>query len=652
MKLNYLSLILLFFIASTGFSQKGNDVLLSIDEQPVYSSEFKSVFNKNLDLVIDESQKSVEGYLDLFIDYKLKVAEAYTQGLDKDKTYIKEIGKYEDQLSKNYIYDKRVTSELVDEAYQRGLYEINADHILILAPFNANPQDSLIAYNKISSIREKAMNGEDFETLAKEYSEEPSAKDTGGKLGYFSVFGMVYSFESAAYNTKVGEISEIVRTIYGYHLIKVNDKREKKPKLDVSHIFIFSNEKAKVENPKERINELYAMIMQGESLESVAKQFSEDRSTALKGGQIKVFGTGDLRAPIFEDAAYSIAKEGEILAPIESSFGWHIIRLNKIIKPLTFEEIKPDLESKVNGGSRAKVVIQAVNNKIKTKYGYQEGESYLPYFNEFVTDSVLSKKWVYSTVPENDNSILFTIGDRAIKYDDFANFISNQQKLSKRYKDKKELLNDFYNQFKNESIEDYFKFKLEEENEEYALTINEYRNGLLIFEVMNKNIWTAAKTDSIGFQNYYETTKENYKWKKRVDVDIVSATKESIANEAKKLLQEGIEIDAIKEQLNTEGNINVIITSGIFEIDKRELPENFEVKMGVSELYDVESSKVIVNVKNILMPSVKELIEVKGLVMSNYQTVVEKKWMQELHEKYQVVVNKKVLKKIKKELDK
>jgi len=652
MKLNYLSLLLLFFIVSSGFSQKRKDVLLTIDEQPVYASEFKTVFKKNLDLVIDESQKSVDGYLDLFIDYKLKVAEAYAQGLDKDKSYIKEITKYEDQLSKNYIYDKRVTSELVDEAYERGLEEINANHILILLPFNAKPSDSLIAYNKISSIREKAINGEDFEALTEEYSEEPSAKKTGGKLGYFSVFDMVYDFETAAYNTKVGKISEIVRTEFGYHIIMINDKRKKPHKLNVSHIMIFSNEKAIIENPEERINELYALLMQGESFESIAKQFSEDKSSAIKGGEIKTFGLGNLRAPIFETAAYSIAEEGDILAPIESSFGWHIIRLNKKIMPLSFEESKSELESKVNAGSRAKVVTQAVNNKIKAKYGYQDGESYLPYFGEYVTDSVLVKKWSYIPVPENKNKVLFTIGDLAVKYDDFGEYISIKQKKAKGHKNKEELLNDFYIQFKNESIENYFKFKLEGENEEYASIIGEYRNGLLIFDVMNKNIWAAAKTDSIGFQDYYEATKNNYKWEQRVDVDIVSATKESVANDAKKLLQEGMTIDDIKGQLNTDETINVIITSGIFEVDKRELPENFEVKKGVSELYDVENSKVVVNVKKVLEPTIKELDEVKGLVMSNFQTDVEKKWMQELHGKYQVVVNKKTLKKVKKELDK
>ncbi len=652
MNTKYLSLLLLFIIVSTGFSQKNKDVLLTINKQPVYASEFKTVFNKNLDLVIDESQKSVEGYLDLFIDYKLKVAEAYEQELDKENKFIKEFSKYEDQLSKNYIYDNRVTSELVAEAYERGLEEINADHILIMIPLNASPQDSLVAYNKIVSIRKKVINGEDFETLAKENSEEPGAKEKAGQLGYFSVFGMLYDFETAAYNTEVGEISEIVRTEYGYHIIKINDRRKKMHQLNVSHIMIFSNKNAKVENPEERINELYAMVMQGEPFESIAKQFSEDRATAVKGGEIKTFGLGNLRAPIFEKAAYSVEEEGDILNPIESSFGWHIIRLNKKIFPLSFEELKSDLEKKVNGGARAKVVIQAVNNKIKTKYGYQEGQSYLPYFNEYVTDSVLVRKWEFIPIPENQDKILFTIGDKDLKYNDFGKYISIKQKKSKLYKDKERLFTDYYSEFSNESIENYFKFKLEGDNEEYASTIREYRNGLLIFDVMSKNIWAAAKNDSTGFQKFYEENKSNYIWKKRVDVDIVSATKESIANEAKKLLQEGKNIDEIKEQLNTDGKINVIITSGVFEIDKRELPENFEAKKGVSELYDVENSKVVVNVKEVLESTVKELEDVKGLVMSDYQSYVEKEWMNELHDKYEVVINKKTLKKVTKELDK
>ena len=653
MKMNIRNLLLLLLLATyfTGISQKKNDVLLTIDEEPVYSLEFKQVFNKNLDLVIEESQKNVDGYLGLFIDYKLKITEAYKQNLDKNETYIKEFEKYEDQLSKKYIFDKRIASQLLDEAYERGKEELNADHILVLVNFNALPKDTLIAYNKIKIAYDKAVSGEDFETLVVNYSEEPGAKNTKGKLGYFTVFGMLYPFETAAYNTEVGGISKITRTAFGYHVIKINDRRLKKPKINVSHIMIFSNKDKKEENSEERINELYAMIMQGESFENVAKQFSEDKSTGKVGGQIKTFGPGDLRAPEFEKAAYSIKNEGEILAPIKSSFGWHIIRLNEKFTIPSFEEQKPDIEKKINTGARANFVTQTISNKIIAKYGYKEGQNYSPYFNTYLTDSIYKKKWVYTPIPSEDNKVFFTIGTKEIMYSDFAKYIRDHQRLGKKYSDKDRLLLDMYGVFKNEALKNYYKERLELENEEYAIIINEYRNGLLVYDVMKNNIWEAAKSDSIGLKKYYTATKDNYMWKERVDVDIISSTNNESAKKAQELLNEGMEIMKIKELLNTEGKVNVIITSGIYEIDQNELPEGLKIKTGVSEIYKRDSSSVVVNVKEVIEPSVKEFINVRGIVLSNYQSEIEKRWMKSLRDKYKVEINKKSLKKIKKELD-
>ena len=649
--MNKINLLLLLLLVTyfTGISQKKNNILLTIDTEPVYSSEFKHVFNKNLDLVIEESQKNVDGYLDLFIDYKLKIAEAYAQNLDKNELYIKEFGKYEDQLSKKYIIDKRIASQLIDEAYERGKEEINADHILVLVNFNDPPKDTLIAYNKIKIAYDKAVSGEDFETLVVNYSEEPGAKKSKGKLGYFTVFQMLYPFETAAYNTKVGGISKITRTSFGYHIIKINDRRVKKPKINVSHIMVFSNKDKKVENPEERINELYAMIMQGESFENVAKQFSEDKSTGKIGGQIKTFGPGDLRAPQFEKAAYSIKNDGDILAPIKSSFGWHIIRLNEKFTLPSFEEQKPGIEKNINSGARANFLLHAINDKITSKYGYEEGLSYSPYFNTYLTDSIFKRNWEYTPVAYNET--LFTIGDKKVKYDEFAIYIRDRQLLLKRYSDKNALLLDMYNNFKNETIKNYYKERLEIENEDYAMIINEYRNGLLVYDVMKNNIWQVAKKDSIGLKQYYAATKGNYMWKERVDIDIISSTNEISAKKAQELLNEGMEMTKIKELLNIDGKVNVIITSGIYEVDQNELPEGIEIKEGVSEIYKRDNSSVVVNVKEVIPPSIKEFVNVRGIVLSNYQSEIENRWIKSLRDKYKVEINKKSLKRIKKELD-
>ena len=541
--MNTRNLLLLFLFIGyfNGNAQNKKNVLLTINSNPVYSSDFTKVFNKNLDLVVEESQKNVAGYLDLFIDYKLKITEAYAQELDKNQQYIKEFKKYEDQLAKKYIYDKRVVSKLVEEAYDRSLEEINAEHILVLSNLNDSPNDTLKAYNKIKEAHVKALKGENFTSLVIEYSEEPGAKKSKGKLGYFTAFQMVYPFENTAYNTNVGEISQITRTSFGYHIIKINDRRKKKPKINVSHIMIFSNKDKKAEDPEERINELYAMIMQGEPFEKIAKQFSEDKNTGVKGGQLKTFGPGDLKAPKFENAAYSIKNEGEIIAPIQSAFGWHIIRLNEKFSIPSFEEQKDDIEKKVKGGARALVVTQAINNKIIKKYGFKEGESYISYFNNFVNDSILSRKWTYSSIPLTENQILFIIGDHDVTYTDFAEYLRDNQKTIKKYINKESLLIDMYVKFKNETLKNYFKERLEVENTEYATIINDYRNGLLVYDVMNKNIWQIAKTDSTGLKDYYETKKNNYKWKKRLDVDIYSSSDEITTKQVQTLLMRGKE---------------------------------------------------------------------------------------------------------------
>lgn len=651
--MNTRNLLLLFLFIGyfIGNAQNKKNVLLTINSNPVYSSDFTKVFNKNLDLVVEESQKNVAGYLDLFIDYKLKITEAYAQELDKNQQYIKEFKKYEDQLAKKYIYDKRVVSKLVEEAYDRSLEEINAEHILVLSNLNDSPNDTLKAYNKIKEAHVKALKGENFTSLVIEYSEEPGAKKSKGKLGYFTAFQMVYPFENTAYNTKVGEISQITRTSFGYHIIKINDRRKKKPKINVSHIMIFSNKDKKAEDPEERINELYAMIMQGEPFEKIAKQFSEDKNTGVKGGQLKTFGPGDLKAPKFENAAYSIKNEGEIIAPIQSAFGWHIIRLNEKFSIPSFEEQKDDIEKKVKGGARALVVTQAINKKIIKKYGFKEGESYISYFNNFVNDSILSRKWTYSSIPLTENQILFTIGDHDVTYTDYAEYLRDNQKTIKKYINKESLLIDMYVKFKNETLKNYFKERLEVENTEYATIINDYRNGLLVYDVMNKNIWQIAKTDSTGLKDYYEKTKNNYKWKKRLDVDIYSSSDEITTKQVQTLLMRGEESATIKKQINSDGKINVITVSDVFEIDQSELPEDLIPEKGVSDIKLNDGFYVVVNIKEVIEPTLKEFDEVRGTVISDFQTEIEKKWMQSLRDKYEVKINNKSLKKLKKKLD-
>lgn len=646
---NFIVSILLLFVFSFSYAQNKKEILLTINEIPVYSSEFRRVFNKNLDLVKDDSQKSIDGYLDLFIDYKLKVAEAYAQNLDAEVSYTSEFNRYRDQLSRNYIFEDKVTNELTLEAYERGMDEISANHILVLVDYEAKPEDTLKAYNKIKSVYEMAKAGEDFETLAKKYSEEPKAKETAGKLGYFSVFSMVYPFETMAYNTKVGEVSEIVRTQFGYHIIKVNDRRNRLEQLTVSHIMISDNGEDRTFNPEERINELSALLEQGASFESLAKQYSDDKNSAKNGGKLQKFRKGDLRAIEFETAAYDLEKPGDISKPIKTRFGWHIIRLEERHTVASYEEEKESLTQKVKSGERSKIVNTALSNKIKEKYNYKKVTDHTAFFDTYVSDDVLKRRWEYDTIPASQDKVLFTIGDKELYFNDFARFIKGRQNSGSTYKQKKNMLASFYDEFETAELRTFFKENLEFENEEYAATINEYRSGLLIFDVMDKNIWKKSKNDSVGLQEFYNKNKTNYLWNDRVNATIYSSTANSTAEEILNLLQLNTTSEEIKKQLNTKDKINVIISEGIFEKGKRELPQDFDVVEGISRIYSKNNEFVVVNVDEIIPAGVKELSEVRGRVMSDYQNHLEKEWIEGLRQKYKVKINKRSLKKLKKE---
>jgi peptidyl-prolyl cis-trans isomerase SurA len=649
MKKNLILSVVIILFSISSYAQKGKDVLMTINNEPIYAKEFKRVYKKNLELVQEESQKSVDGYLDLFIDYKLKVAEAYAQNLNENSDYIKDFGKYEEQLSRNYIFDNNITEDIIKEAYERSLEEIEASHILIKTNWDSFPQDTLVAYNKIKNIRNRAIAGEDFNQLAKKTSEEPGSNDREGRLGYFSAFDMVYPFESEAYNTPVGEVSNIIRTQFGYHIIKVTDRRKKAPPIVTSHIMVSTIKDTSVTNAKNRINEIYGLLQQGESFEDLAKQYSDDKATGINGGKMRPFSKGQLKALPFEEVAYSLKNPGDISKPIQTRFGWHIIRLEEKKEIPTYEDQLNELEKTIKGSDRLKSITSAVNNKIKKKYGF-ESYDYQPFFMKFVSDSILKKKWKFTPLSEKENKPIFKIGDRTYTFNEFATYLSERQPKLKSFKYKGALLDAVYDEFETNTLKEYFKENLEKENDEYAGIVQEYRDGLLIFEVMAENVWNKAKSDTIGQKAFYEKNIKKYQTQRQVNGAIFTSGQEDVINQVSDLLKQGVAPNTIKEQINTEGNTNVLVTLGFFDIDGTELPENFELKEGVSEIYKGDTTFTIVKTSFIAPPRVKGFNEVKGRVISDFQNELEKEWMKSLKEKYTVKVNEKTLKKLKKEL--
>jgi peptidyl-prolyl cis-trans isomerase SurA len=490
-----LAVLLVLCVTSVVFSQKKDKTLLTIDDEKISVSEFKRVYEKNLDAIDNEEAKDVQKNLDLFINYKLKVKEAYSINLDTLPSYVKEMEGYKNQLSAPYLQDTVYINKLVADAYFRTKNEIKAKHILIRTPKIPAPKDTLAAYQKIVEIRNRILNGESFEKVAEETSEDPSARDdkksgrkgNQGNLGYFSAFKMVYPFEDAAYSTKVGEVSKPFRTSFGYHILKVDSLRASKGEVEVAHILLTSDTK----NAKQLIDSLYGRLQKDEQFKALARKYSNDTGSKSKGGKLRKFGSGAM-VKSFEDVAFSLEKEGDYSKPFQTRFGWHIVQLIKKHPVQPFADLEMELKSRVKSGERAQLSEKAVINKLKKQYTISENN---------VAKEIFNHAKIRTIAVDSLQQIILTINDKEIKQEAFITYIKNR---------KNKPVFDLFTDFKDQEILAYYKENLEKTEPEFAYTLQEYKDGLLLFELMQRKIWDKSSKDTLGLKNYYTTNLKNY----------------------------------------------------------------------------------------------------------------------------------------------
>jgi len=655
MKLKQLFFGMLLSVNFAAMAQNAADkeVLFTIDDKPYYTDEFTRVYKKNIDLVKDESQKDLNQYLDLFVGYKLKISKANKLGLQNGQAYQSELSSYRTNLSKNYITDSKVTKELVDEAYGRYLKEIKASHILFLVGENASPADTLKAYKKAQEVRTKALNGEKFSDLAVTYSEDPSAKENKGELGYFSAFRMVYPFESAAYNTKKGDVSKITRTRFGYHIIKVEDIRDNRGELTVAHIMILKPQSATpedTEKAKSTIQDIYKKLKQGENFESLAQQFSQDKSSASKGGVLNQFGAGQLSSEEFEEAAFALKNVNDYSAPVESNFGWHIIKLveKHPVKPL--EEIQSDLENKISRDERSRLITNSVNDKLRKKYSVKRNDKLYASVSKIVTDKIYTNEWALPEDKKPYEGTLVTInGKKTLSGMDFLSFMYTQQRGENLVKPLKKLVDTKYQEFADLELNKYYNENLEAEFPEFAAVMEEYRDGLLLFDLMEKEIWEKAKSDTVGLQAFYEAHKNNYKWENRVDAQVFSSTKQDVAKQAQKYLKKGKSVEYIKEKLNSKDAVHIMSNEGIFDENSDKLPKG-KKENGISDVIKEGDYYYVMKINKRLETAPKTLEEAKGKVINDYQQYLEQKWVSDLKQEFKININQPVFEKVKKQI--
>jgi len=657
MKFKKVLLGLCLFVSAISFSQEvKKEVLFTVDGTPYYTDEFVRVYKKNLDLVKDDSQKDLDNYLNLFIGYKLKVNKANKLGLQNNKKYQSELKSYRAQLAKNYLTDTKVTKELTDEAYARAQKEIKASHILITVDENALPADTLKAYNKAVDIRKKAIAGEDFGKLAQQYSMDPSAKENMGDLGYFSVFRMVYPFESGAYNTPVGQVSKIIRSRFGYHIIKVIDIRDNRGEVTAAHIMIM---KPKKDNPEEAakakstIEDIYKKLKQGEDFAALAKQFSQDKSTAAAGGKLNTFSSGELSSTVFEDQAFALKNPGDISAPFESQYGWHIIKLieKRKIKPL--DEIKTEFENRIRKDERSKLIEHSLTEKLKKKFSVKKDAAVYAKVLKALNDKIYAQSWeLPANIATYTQTVLTINNDKRYSAKEFLSYVNMEQKAGLIIKPLAKQAEVLFEEFTTAKLNAYYNDNLETEFPEFGMVVNEYRDGLLLFDLMEKEIWEKAKNDTIGLEGYYKANINKYQWKDRVDAEVYSSTKEDIIKKAKKYLKKGKDAAYIKSELNKGGKIEVLEKTGVFEKDSDGLPKLTEWKTGVSDVVKEGEYYYVIKTNKVLPAGAKTLEESKGRVINDYQQQLEGNWIGDLEKEFTVKVNKDVFEGVKKELGK
>jgi len=632
------------------YGQQKDPVLLMINNSPVYTSEFKRVYLKNIDLVKDESQKDIDEYLELFINYKLKLEEAKEQGLDKKDSYVKELEGYKKQLSSGYLTDTKASDALVKEAYDRLQERVNASHILVQVQSSASPKDTLVAYQKITEARNKIVNGADFKEIAVEYSQDPSVKKNGGDLGWFSAFRMVYPFEQAAFTTKVGGVSEPFKTRFGYHIVKVNDKQKALGEVTVAHIMVAFNKERTDAEAEERIKEISSQLKQKASFESLAKQYSDDRNTAVNEGKINRFGQGALNSENFEKVAFALQSPGEISEPVKTKYGWHIIKLLEKHPPKTFEELKGELTQKIKKDSRSQLITKSFINSLKEKYALKRNEEAITYFKKIVPATIFKEKW---EIPSNDplmEKTMFSIDDQSYLYKDFAKFIEERGAGKSRISDVSVYVDMMYDEYESAQLLQYYEEHLEEDNQDFANVISEYRDGLLLFDLMESKIWNAAKTDSVGLKKFYESRKEIYLQEETYKVIKASASNQGLIEKVKVLFEKGKSIEEIKKEVNTSDTDKVLFSQEEIIKGENATANDFSGEKGQIVSVNENDYITLIKVEEIIPSRIKTFEETKGKVINDFQEDLEKKWLSELRKKYSVELNKKTLKKIKKDL--
>ena len=623
-----------------GAQLNAQEVLFTVGNQSITTEEFKAVYEKNKGVGAALDPKTPEQYLELYVNFKLKIAEAYAQQRDTATGFKNEFGGYRAQLAKPYLSDQGAEEELIKQAFSRMQEEVRAAHIMIALEANALPSDTLKAYKQLVELRKSILSGKTkFENAARETSADTWSAKNGGDLGFFTVFNMVYPFESAAYELEVGELSMPVRSQYGYHLVKLLERRSASGIVRVRHIFFASNGKSSLQEQQraERsANEIYSRLEGGEDFISLL-EFSEDRKTKDAMGELPEFGINNMM-PAFEAAAFALEAPGDYSTPVETSIGWHVIQLIEK-KPLpTFDELKSELKKKVNRDVRSRVGATRFMKRLKSEYDFAIDERWLGRTMNLVDKNAFGTgAWEIPTLSRD--RVVATFANEKIYQSEVLEFWSKNQNQSSEAV-RVEFLRVLFNAYSNDRLIAYEDGQLEKKHADFRNLVREYKEGILLFDLTQEAVWNKAAQDSAGIAAHYELIKEDYRWEDRVRATYWVSTDEKLARKIAKWTSKN-KVEKVQELLENEDALSVAIQNGTYEQDENSVIQAvWQEESGVFGPVELDNgSFVVVQIDEFIPSAPKALNEIKGLVIASYQDALEKEWVNALKSKFEVNVN-------------
>lgn len=649
MKKQIFSLLLSCLLINNVFNQE-EEILLSIGDNKISKSEFERIYHKNNSSAAYDN-KSVEEYIELFINFKLKVIEAEALGYDTVKMFIDELAGYREQLARPYMEDKSIKEKFLQEAYYRTVNQVSASHILIRVDQNSSSKDTVAAFKRISDIRKRILDGEPFAKVAKETSEDPSAQSNNGYLGWFSAFKMDYTFEDMAFKTPVGEISQPFRTKYGYHIVKNEGMRPSKGKVKVAHILFLApkNDSAGIEIKERQVNECFDKLQNGESFSELARIFSDDKRSSENGGELGAWFSSDAFPADMEQCVFSL-EEGEISKPFKTEYGWHLFKLMDKAPVEPYDSLKTELEKNLSRNPFNEKITEVFVEKLKKENNCIEYKENLNSLISLLDETIYEGKWD-PVIAENLIDPVMSLNNTDYLQNEFARFISEQKRYNKNLTIT-EIVNKRFNDFTNEKVLRCENNLLEYKYPEFKNLMKEYHDGILLFNLTDDVVWSKAIKDTNGLKNFYEQNKHKYMWEERADISIYTFTdsilEKKVMASAKKRSKAGFSADKVNLIVCGNDSIKCVkVKDEKIEKQDSEKLKGTNWKKGAYSVNKKDGVTEIIYINKLLQPGIKKLEEAKGIITADYQTYLEDEWIKSLRTKYTISVNKDVLKKVK-----